>query len=277
MPVDASVTVMRADGAWTVADVESPRVGLRALEDIAYIRGSNYTVIAPGGHRDDARRLHEIAVDNLPSLGDRYEAVAGTLRGMAVVVDDDAQVEHVTDQDSVRAETHATAWMYDNGDIVVFWPAFSDLRPEVREGTFVHELTHVVTLPLLGKVPVIIAEGIAMREEISIPAAEGQDFDMQPLHEAFNDGTVGYLGLIRNTADAIATTNEGQSIVSYLAGYATVRVIEDDFGEARLQRLLVTLRSGVSPDDAIRRVLDITPNTLRRRVKAWVAAEAGDR
>lgn len=276
MPVDLTVAVARGANGWVVEDVDSPRTGLRALSDITYVGGSGYTVVAPGSHVKDARRLHKLATDNLERLGERYENVAGDLRGMAVIVDDEDQVVHVTDQDSVRAETHATAWMYDNGDIVVFWPAFGDLRPEVQDGTFVHELTHMVTLPTLGAAPVMINEGIAMREEIAVPGAEGQDFNLDVLNEAFDDGTVGYLGLIRNTSEAIATDDADRSIISYLAGYATVRYIEDKHGEDDLQRLLVSFRSGLTPDDAIRRVLGMTPNRLRSRVEAWVATETSE-
>ena len=260
-----TATLVRDRGAWAVADVEAPQRGILVFSDPHVADEGTFVLVGEATRSDRIDALAAMAPPLLTELAAEYEPLAGAARGTAFMVEDDAQLPPMLDRTADELNRHATAWTYDDGDIILLWPAFGDLRTEVQDGTLAHELVHLVTLPSTPYIPVILLEGIAMEAEIAVPGAEDQAFDTQPLVDAFEDGTVNYLGLVRTTGEQL----EGNYVVAYLAGYSTVSYLRELRGDDTLVRFLASMRSGLAFDDAIRRSYNLTPNRLRSAVRAW--------
>jgi hypothetical protein len=232
-------------------------------------------LVVDTARRNQVSGLAQHAEAVLSALGKRFTRVNPATVATLWVADDERQGRAISGGQP-RPELDALGWTNQSGDVVLDWSKLSSsTRSDVRS-TVRHELAHVALRREIGVAPPVLLEGIAVAAELD-PALDGGDrsADLRPLVAAFNAGNVGLTQLLR--ADPKQPFANGQSApqvaTSYLAGYATVMWLREEYGADADARLLGQLANGVAIDDALENIAQGDAPSVSRRVAAWTRNE----
>ncbi len=129
-------------------------------------------------------------------------------------------------------------------NIVILGISRSDL--DWGRDAIVHELTHVLvghlTFSCLGDVPTWLNEGLAVYSEGELdPASEGQ------LEDAIRDDT---LLTVRSLSSGFSEVAD-KAYLSYSQSYSLTRFLVETHGQEKMTSLLVSLRDGLTVDEAL--------------------------
>ncbi len=140
--------------------------GVSWLHHPYFVNGQRVTVVyAKPGDVVDAQQILDTAESVIPGLARRYGGGAAGLRPVIFLVDKRSQGERLAHVDLGKVRTPA-GFQYSSFAYIDL-PAWRAL-PSVEQASMVdHELTHVVTRPMLADSPHSLLEGIAMYEEDS--------------------------------------------------------------------------------------------------------------
>ena len=181
---------------WRVrADVSRPSrsdlgvYGFTQLRHPYFINGSRATVVY--GSTDelvDAEHILDAAESAAPRLWSTYGGGAAGLRPLIFLVDNAGQGERLAHIDLGKVRTPA-GFQYSSFAYVDL-PEWRRLDSVHQQSMVVHELTHVVTRPMLGGAPHSLLEGIAMVEEARFLRLRGVPMSLEEIypyyyHDAF--------------------------------------------------------------------------------------------
>lgn len=265
---------------WTIVGLaagpaagSSRTTGVRALADPVIVVRTVVQVVAAREDQAAAVQVANHADTSLPYLRARYHGLGSAAGATLWLLPDAATAKRVLGAASTGTiPAGARAWTNSAGDVVLDMSALGTVTPLERNGVARHELTHVAMLPLLAKAPSMLLEGLALYEEThGVRGGTDQEPGLEPLQQAFADGTLGYQSLLaRRAASFPPSVEHGDLAVSSLAGYATVAYVEGRFGHERVLALLAQLRAGTRLDRAVQNVLRFDTVMLQRRVRLWV-------
>ena len=138
--------------------------GVSWLHHPYFVNGRRVTVVyAQPGDVVAAQQILDTAESVIPGLADRYGGGEAGLRPVIFLVDKRSQGERLAHVDLGKVRTPA-GFQYSSFAYIDL-PAWRAL-PSVEQASMVdHELTHVVTRPMLADSPHSLLEGIAMYEE----------------------------------------------------------------------------------------------------------------
>lgn len=138
--------------------------GVSWLHHPYFVNGQRVTVVyAKPGDVVDAQQILETAESVIPGLAARYGGGVAGLRPVIFLVDKRSQGERLAHVDLGKVRTPA-GFQYSSFAYIDL-PAWREL-PSVEQASMVdHELTHVVTRPMLADSPHSLLEGIATYEE----------------------------------------------------------------------------------------------------------------
>jgi hypothetical protein len=181
---------------WRVrADVSRPSrsdlgvYGFTQLRHPYFINGSRATVVY--GSTDelvDAEHILDAAESAAPRLWSTYGGGAAGLRPLIFLIDNAGQGERLAHIDLGKVRTPA-GFQYSSFAYVDL-PEWRRLDSVHQQSMVVHELTHVVTRPMLGGAPHSLLEGIAMVEEARFLRLRGVPMSLEEIyayyyHDAF--------------------------------------------------------------------------------------------
>ncbi len=185
-----------ADGRWRVrADVSSidrsnlAAYGVSWLHHPYFINGQRVTVVyASPSDIVAAQQILDTAESVIPALAARYGGGEAGLRPVIFLVDNRSQGERLAHVDLGKVRTPA-GFQYSSFAYIDLpaWRALPDIE---QESMVAHELTHVVTRPMLAGAPHSLIEGIAMYEEDRYLSTSGEtmfldSIDAYYVHDAF--------------------------------------------------------------------------------------------
>ena len=258
--------------SWKVQDATtSQQDGLRALKQPIIIQRENVDLVVDAAHRRVAPAIADQAQQSMVLLKKRYAATSGPSHVAIFLLDGEDQAAKVLGTSSRKpAGVEPAGWTWENGDVVLLTQSSSSSYA----GTVRHEMTHVVTLPLLrsGNVPTMLMEGIAVNEEARLVMSKDSRsyIDLTSLRTAFRNGTLHYDQLLRSRESFFGRSTSADVDLAYLAGYATVSYLEDVASHEQVDQALVALSRGVPIDRVLARA-KLTPATLQKHVRVWTA------
>src|SRR6185312_8236082 len=146
--------------------------GVSWLHHPYFINGQRVTVVyAEPADITAAQQILDTAESVIPGLVDRYGGGRAGLRPVIFLVDQTGQAERLAHVDLGKVRTPA-GFQYSSFAYVDL-PAWRALPEIAQESMIAHELTHVVTRPMLDLAPHSLLEGIAMYEESEYLAEHG--------------------------------------------------------------------------------------------------------
>jgi hypothetical protein len=256
--------------AWRIRDVQvdGARRWLRAYRDPVVVRSGIADVVAPAGRRADARRVAAVIANRLPTLRDRYAALAGASSATVWMVDDTAQARAVFGPKhgvGTGDAGHPLVAVTHDGDLIVDLHRWRSVDVEVRSRALVHAVWHVATLDGDDGVPRALVEGIATAEADSSNA-----LDQELLHTIVDpndqDG--------RPIAELLVAAPESMLTDAELRrAHAAAAWMLDEHGVARTAAMLSRIDGGLDADHAIRRELGAAPRGVEQRVKDWARTQ----
>lgn len=237
-----------------------------------YIR-DGVTVLAEAAHERDAVAYAGESARSMRLLESRYRRLAGARHAEIVLVMSTSQARRVTGGDAnAPAGVTPAGWTRSDGLVVLVQSELGHRSSREQLGVVRHELTHVVTTPLLKHASTMVLEGLATWEETQrVTSGSTEQLDLSELRAAFRDGSIDYDNLLHSNAEFFGLDTPDLVTNAYLAGYATVGYIERKFGHDRLMDVLVDLRTGHSIDRAISDRLHLSGRQLESGVRVWVA------
>jgi hypothetical protein len=138
--------------------------GVSWLHHPYFVNGERVTVVyAKPGDVLAAQQILDTAESVIPALAGKYGGGEAGLRPVIFLVDKRSQGERLAHVDLGKVRTPA-GFQYSSFAYVDL-PAWRELPPVEQASMVDHELTHVVTRPMLGDSPHSLLEGIAMYEE----------------------------------------------------------------------------------------------------------------
>ncbi len=163
--------------------------GFTQLRHPYFINGSRATVVY-GSTTElvDAEHILDAAESAAPRLWQAYGGGAAGLRPLIFLIDNAAQGERLAHVDLGKVRTPA-GFQYSSFAYVDL-PEWRKLDSVHQQSMVVHELTHVVTRPMLDGAPHSLLEGIAMDEEARFLRVRGTPMSLEELypyyyHDAF--------------------------------------------------------------------------------------------
>ena len=161
---------------------------------------------------------------------------------------------------------------YPDQDIVII--GISENNLGWGKTTIVHELTHVLvghlTFTCLGDVPTWLNEGLAMYSEGGLDQASQAQLDGAILNDT--------LLSVRSLNGGFSEASDKASL-SYSESYSLVKFLIDGHGQEKMTGLLVALREGMTPDEALQQTYGFNVEGLedawRAAVKAQPRADSG--
>jgi hypothetical protein len=181
---------------WRVrADVSRPSrsdlgvYGFSQFRHPYFINGSRATVVYPSTTElVDAEHVLDAAESAAPRLWQTYGGGAAGLRPLIFLIDNAGQGERLAHIDLGKVRTPA-GFQYSSFAYVDL-PEWRRLDSVHQQSMVVHELTHVVTRPMLDRAPHSLLEGIAMDEEARFLRVRGASMSLEQLyafyyHDAF--------------------------------------------------------------------------------------------
>jgi hypothetical protein len=267
-----TLRLTQAQGTWRVrADVsvvhrsDLAAYGVSWLHHPYFVNGQRVTVVyAKPADVTAAQQILETAESVVPGLAARYGGGKAGQRPVVFLVDQKRQAERLAHVDLGKVRTPA-GFQYSSFAYVDLpeWQAL----PEVDQDSMVaHELTHVVTRPMLDGAPHSLLEGIAMYEESNYLGEHGSGMSIEDVaadyyHQAFPSMRVWQL---RATDWGLQSVDAIQAC--YEDGLVMTHVIMDEYGGVpALARLGAAFRRYGGPmrftkaqvDHAFRRALGV--------------------
>ena len=191
-----TLRLTQARSSWRVrADVsvvhrsDLAAYGVSWLHHPYFMNGQRVTVVyAKPADVTAAQQILDTAESVIPGLVERYGGGTASLRPVIFLVDQKAQGERLAHVDLGKVRTPA-GFQYSSFAYVDV-PAWRALPEVAQESMIAHELTHVVTRPMLDLAPHSLLEGIAMYEESNYLAEHGSGFSLEDVaayyyHHAF--------------------------------------------------------------------------------------------
>jgi hypothetical protein len=135
--------------------------------------------------------------------------------------------------------------------------------------TLVHELTHLVVHQVAfspyGQLPTWLEEGLAMYNE-----GEPDPYLQSWLYKAISEDR---LISVRSLCSPFSAETE-KAYISYAQSYSLVEYLLDNYGQARMLRLLTVLKQGSTYDEALTEVYGFDIDGLDSRWRETLAAPA---
>ena len=142
-----------------------------------------------------------------------------------------------------------------NQDIVIL--AISPYDLEWGRDAIVHELTHVLvghlTFSCLGDVPTWLNEGLAVYSE-GVPDPSTQQY----LEDAIQNDT---LVTIRSLSAGFSEVSD-KAYLSYSQSYSITKFLIESYGQEKMTSLLVSLRDGLTIDEALTQTYGLDIDSL---------------
>ncbi|MCW2955199.1 MAG: Peptidase superfamily [Thermoleophilia bacterium] len=287
--VPVGATAERAPTSWRLRTivVHGEREWVRGYDDPVIVRRDGIDVVAPRALSDSAVLVADHARAMLPYLRTRYAGVATSKAATLWMLPSAAAAKQVLGRDDPAVGTRAPGaealgWVDERGELALDWARMGGVTAEQQLALVRHELTHVVMIGSIGTAPVVLLEGVATLEEVDHHSAGGRLYaDLELLDRAFADGVVDLPRLLRAAPGAEFAPGADATGVraAYLAGYATVRWLEDTRGHGRVVALLEQLADDVPVERALRNVVRLDVAAVDAAVRSWtsttVAARAG--
>jgi hypothetical protein len=163
--------------------------GFTQLRHPFFVNGSRATVVyGSTSELVDAEHILDAAESAAPGLWQAYGGGTAGLRPLIFLVDNAAQGERLAHVDLGKVRTPA-GFQYSSFAYVDL-PEWRKLDSVHQQSMVVHELTHVVTRPMLDGAPHSLLEGIAMDEEARFLRVRGVPMSLEELypyyyHDAF--------------------------------------------------------------------------------------------
>jgi hypothetical protein len=151
-------------------------------------------------------------------------------------------------------------------DIVIL--GISQHELEWGRNAIVHELTHVLvghlTFSCLGDVPTWLNEGLAVYSEGGLDAASQQQLD-----DAIRDDT---LLTVRSLSGGFSEVAD-KAYLSYSQSYSVAKFLIETYGQEKMTSLLVSLRDGLTTDEALMQTYGFNVEGLEDAWRAAIGAQ----
>ena len=237
-------------GGWRVrADVSAvdrsnlAAYGVSWLHHPYFINGERVTVVyATPADIVDAQQILDTADAVIPALAARYGGGEAGLRPVIFLIDNRSQGERLAHVDLGKVRTPA-GFQYSSFTYIDL-PAWRAL-PEIEQASMVvHELTHVVTRPMLSGAPHSLLEGIAMYEEDAYLGQSGQTMLLDEIDAYYRRGAFPTLVVWRRRESDWGLPNVRAINLSYLDALAmTHAIMTENGGVPALRRLGAAFRA----------------------------------
>jgi hypothetical protein len=151
-------------------------------------------------------------------------------------------------------------------DIVIL--GISQHELEWGRDAIVHELTHVLvghlTFSCLGDVPTWLNEGLAVYSEGGLDSAS-----QQQLGDAIRDNT---LLTVRSLSGGFSEVSD-KAYLSYSQSYSVAKFLIETYGQEKMTSLLVSLRDGLTTDEALMLTYGFNVEGLEDAWRAAIGAQ----
>ena len=198
--------------------------GSTLLHHPYFINGSRATVVY--GSTDelvDAEHILDAAESAAPRLWSTYGGGAAGLRPLIFLIDNAGQGERLAHIDLGKVRTPA-GFQYSSFAYVDL-PEWRKLDSVHKASMVVHELTHVVTRPMLGGAPHSLLEGIAMDEEARFLRVRGVPMSLEEIYPYYYHGVFPTLRIWERRETDWGLTNIRGIGLCYLDALAMTHVI----------------------------------------------------
>jgi hypothetical protein len=151
-------------------------------------------------------------------------------------------------------------------DIVIL--GISQYELEWGRDAIVHELTHVLvghlTFSCLGDVPTWLNEGLAVYSEGGLDPASQQQLD-----DAIRNNT---LLTVRSLSGGFSEVAD-KAYLSYSQSYSVAKFLIETYGQEKMTALLVSLRDGLTTDEALMQTYGFNVDGLEDAWRAAIGAQ----
>jgi hypothetical protein len=269
---------------WRVrADVSRPSrsdigvYGFTQLRHPYFINGSRATVVyGSTSELVDAEHILDAAESAAPRLWQAYGGGAAGLRPLIFLVDNAGQGERLAHIDLGKVRTPA-GFQYSSFAYVDL-PEWRRLDSVHQQSMVVHELTHVVTRPMLDGAPHSLLEGIAMDEEARFLRLRGASMSLEELYAFYYHDAFPTLRVWERRETDWGLSNLRAIGLCYLDGLAMTHVIVARHGGTdALRRLGAAFRAeharrdftAAQVHDAFRRGLGVSFERVEAEAHAY--------
>jgi hypothetical protein len=239
--------------------------GVSWLHHPYFINGQRVTVIyAKPADVGAAQQILDTAEAVVPGLASRYGGGKAGLRPVIFLVDQKKQAERLAHVDLGKVRTPA-GFQYSSFAYVDL-PEWENLPEVDQESMVAHELTHVVTRPMLDGAPHSLLEGIAMYEESDYLAEHGSGMSIEDVAAYYYHHEFPSMKIWRTRVTDWGLPNANAIQVCYEDALVMTHVIMEEYGGVpALARLGAAFRRYGGPrrftkaqvDHAFRRALGV--------------------
>jgi hypothetical protein len=203
--------------------------GVSWLHHPYFINGQRVTVVyAKPSDVEAAQQILDTAESVVPGLAARYGGGKAGLRPIIFLVDQKRQAERLAHVDLGKVRTPA-GFQYSSFAYVDL-PEWENL-PEVDQDSMVaHELTHVVTRPMLDGAPHSLLEGIAMYEESAYLSEHGSGMSIDDVAAYYYHHNFPSMKIWRLRVTDWGLGNVDAIQVCYEDALVMTHVIMDEYG-----------------------------------------------
>ena len=216
--------------------------GVSWLHHPYFVNGQRVTVVyAKPGDVVDAQQILDTAESVIPGLAGRYGGGVAGLRPVIFLVDKRSQGERLAHVDLGKVRTPA-GFQYSSFAYIDL-PAWRAL-PSVEQASMVdHELTHVVTRPMLADSPHSLLEGIATYEEDRYLVSYDEHMPLDQLYAYYYHHAFPSLRIWERRESDWGLPNVRSIGVAYEDALAMTTVIMANGGVPALSRLGAAFRA----------------------------------
>lgn len=253
--------------------------GVSWLHHPYFVNGRRVTVVyAKPGDVVDAQQILETAESVIPRLAGSYGGGVAGLRPVIFLVDKRSQGERLAHVDLGKVRTPA-GFQYSSFAYIDL-PAWRAL-PSIQQASMAdHELTHVVTRPMLAGSPHSLLEGIATYEEDRYLGVYGETMPLDQLYAYYYHGAFPSLRIWERRESDWGLPNVRTIGVAYDDALAMTAVImEEHGGVPGLRRLGAAFRAqharrdftAVQVEHAFQRALGVSFQRVVAEAHAYTA------
>jgi hypothetical protein len=231
-----TLQLTQAQSSWRVrADVsvvhrsDLAAYGVSWLHHPYFINGRRVTVVyAKPADVEAAQHILDTAESVVPGLAARYGGGKAGLRPIIFLVDQRKQAERLAHVDLGKVRTPA-GFQYSSFAYVDL-PEWRNLPGVDQDSMVAHELTHVVTRPMLDGAPHSLLEGIAMYEEASYLAEHGSGMSIGDVAAYYSHHRFPSMRVWRTRVTDWGLPSVGAIQVCYEDALVMTHVIMDEHG-----------------------------------------------
>jgi hypothetical protein len=231
-----TLQLTQARSSWRVrADVsvvhrsDLAAYGVSWLHHPYFINGQRVTVVyAKPADVEAAQQILDTAEAVVPGLATRYGGGQAGLRPIIFLVDQKKQAERLAHVDLGKVRTPA-GFQYSSFAYVDL-PEWENLPEVDQESMVAHELTHVVTRPMLDGAPHSLLEGIAMYEESAYLSEHGSGMSIDDVAAYYYHHNFPSMKIWRLRATDWGLPNVDAIHVCYEDALVMTHVIMDEHG-----------------------------------------------